>query len=171
MVISGYQRIVQSMSLSYKTKADPSAKSREVRIEFDPPLAGYEEVKPRLLAMTADAQESLGMVRAKFTLFVFAHRDHTRTTVQGSPNIRFQAHTRSILPHPRAAPARLYDRRAVLRRHRVGRGPGIAPHVWRGHDVQVAMGTRRRNTWPGGVVCPTPVYETSDGSCCWSELL
>ena len=49
------------MTLLYKVKGDPNSK-KSVRVEFDPPLAGYEEVKPRLLAMTADAQESLGMV-------------------------------------------------------------------------------------------------------------
>lgn len=52
------------MTLLYKVKGqlDPE---KSVRVDFDPPLAGYEEVKPRLLAMTADAQESLGMVRAE----------------------------------------------------------------------------------------------------------
>ena len=48
------------MNLSYVVK-DGSKKT--TRISFDPPLSGYEEVKPRLLSMTADAQESLGMVR------------------------------------------------------------------------------------------------------------
>lgn len=32
------------------------------RIPFDPPLAGYEEVRPRLVAMKADAEEKVGMV-------------------------------------------------------------------------------------------------------------
>ncbi|TFK51225.1 hypothetical protein OE88DRAFT_1630174 [Heliocybe sulcata] len=36
----------------------------EVRARFDPPLAGYEEVKPRLMAMKADAEEALGMMKA-----------------------------------------------------------------------------------------------------------
>lgn len=49
------------MTLEYKVK-DKGEEKKEVRVQFDPPLAGYEEVKPRLLAMTADAQESLGMV-------------------------------------------------------------------------------------------------------------
>jgi hypothetical protein len=35
----------------------------EVRVPLDPPLLGYEEVKPRLLGMKAEAQEGLGMVR------------------------------------------------------------------------------------------------------------
>lgn len=48
------------MNLSYVVK-DGSKKT--TRIPFDPPLSGYDEVKPRLLSMTADAQESLGMVR------------------------------------------------------------------------------------------------------------
>lgn len=33
-----------------------------VLIPINPPLSGYEDVKPRLLAMKADAQEGLGMV-------------------------------------------------------------------------------------------------------------
>jgi len=35
-----------------------------VRVPLDPPLLGYEEVKPRLLAMKAEAQEGLGMIKA-----------------------------------------------------------------------------------------------------------
>lgn len=51
------------MTLSYKTKGNAESDvKKEVRVEFDPPLAGYEEVKPRLMTMTAVAQEELGMV-------------------------------------------------------------------------------------------------------------
>jgi hypothetical protein len=32
-------------------------------VEFDPPLLGYEEVKPRLLGMKVDADSALGTVR------------------------------------------------------------------------------------------------------------
>ena len=35
---------------------------KQLTVPFEPPLAGYEEVKPRLLAMKLDAEESLGMV-------------------------------------------------------------------------------------------------------------
>ncbi|KAF9222279.1 hypothetical protein BS17DRAFT_783463 [Gyrodon lividus] len=50
----------QGMNLSYKlTSGDASS----VHVKFDPPLAGYDEVKPRLLAMKADAQEGLGMLQ------------------------------------------------------------------------------------------------------------
>ena len=48
------------MDLTYTTKA---GESKQVRVVFDPPLAGYEEVKPRLMNMKADAEEALGMVR------------------------------------------------------------------------------------------------------------
>ncbi|TDL16053.1 hypothetical protein BD410DRAFT_795783 [Rickenella mellea] len=52
------------MALEYVLKGDgPKDANRSVRVEFDPPLSGYEEVKPRLLGMTADAQESLGMTK------------------------------------------------------------------------------------------------------------
>ncbi|KAH9847773.1 hypothetical protein C2E23DRAFT_863142 [Lenzites betulinus] len=49
------------MNLTYQTKGGAT---KEVRVLFDPPLAGYEEVKPRLLGMKADAEEELGMVPA-----------------------------------------------------------------------------------------------------------
>ena len=52
------------MDLEYKMKgALASSKPPVVRVEFDPPLLGYEEVKPRLLGMKADADEALGTVR------------------------------------------------------------------------------------------------------------
>ncbi|KAI0288592.1 hypothetical protein BC826DRAFT_1037161 [Russula brevipes] len=53
----------KGMDLEYKTKESP-AKPQAVRVEFDPPLLGYEEVKPRLLGMKADADEALGTVKA-----------------------------------------------------------------------------------------------------------
>ena len=52
----------QGMDLEYKIK-DASGKPQVVRVEFDPPLRGYDEVKPRLLGMKADADEALGTVR------------------------------------------------------------------------------------------------------------
>ena len=36
---------------------------RDVYVPIDPPLSGYDDVKPRLLEMKALAQEGLGMVR------------------------------------------------------------------------------------------------------------
>ena len=54
----------QAMTLSYTLKG--SDKTEAVRVEFDPPLIGYDEVKPRLLGMKLDAEESLGMVRHIF---------------------------------------------------------------------------------------------------------
>ncbi|KZP06710.1 hypothetical protein FIBSPDRAFT_763981 [Athelia psychrophila] len=41
-----------------------SSQKKVVVVEIDPPLSGYEEVKPRLLSMKADAQEGLGMIKA-----------------------------------------------------------------------------------------------------------
>lgn len=51
----------QAMTLSYKLTASPSTE-QTLRITFDPSLTGYDEVKPRLLSMKLDAEESLGMV-------------------------------------------------------------------------------------------------------------
>jgi hypothetical protein len=56
---SGLHR--QSMTLTYSVKG--TKEKRAVKVSFDPPLLGYEEVKPRLLGMKAEAQEGLGMVR------------------------------------------------------------------------------------------------------------
>ncbi|KAH9920639.1 uncharacterized protein B0H18DRAFT_1023770 [Fomitopsis serialis] len=52
----------KDMTLTYQTKGGSSEK--EVRVQFDPPLLGYEEVKPRLISMKVDAEEALGMARA-----------------------------------------------------------------------------------------------------------
>jgi len=50
------------MDIRYQTSSSGDEKI-SIRIEFEPPLSGYEEVKPRLLSMKADAEEALGMVR------------------------------------------------------------------------------------------------------------
>ena len=57
------------MDLTYLTKLGGTTQS--VRVVFDPPLAGYEEVKPRLLSMKADADEALGTVRITISFSVF----------------------------------------------------------------------------------------------------
>ncbi|KAG1803913.1 uncharacterized protein HD556DRAFT_1484527 [Suillus plorans] len=49
------------MTPVYKLK---SGQSNTSRVSFDPPLSGYEEVKPQLLSMKAEAQEGLGMLKA-----------------------------------------------------------------------------------------------------------
>jgi Domain of unknown function (DUF4499) len=48
------------MTLGYKLEG--SSDENFVKIDFEPPLSGYDEVKPRLLSMKLDAEESLGMV-------------------------------------------------------------------------------------------------------------
>ncbi|KZP23904.1 hypothetical protein FIBSPDRAFT_910027 [Athelia psychrophila] len=52
----------KSMTLTCTIKG--SLQKKVVVVEIDPPLSGYEEVKPRLLSMKADAQEGLGMIKA-----------------------------------------------------------------------------------------------------------
>ena len=42
-----------------------TGKPNVVRVEFDPPLLDYEEVKPRLLGIKSEADEALGAVRPK----------------------------------------------------------------------------------------------------------
>lgn len=43
---------------------------KTVVVSFDPPLSGYEDVKPRLLEMKSLAQEGLGMVCLCFSFLV-----------------------------------------------------------------------------------------------------
>ena len=62
--------LFQGMDLEYKIK-DASGRPQVVRVEFDPPLRGYEEVKPRLLGMKADADEALGTVRDRSPCSLF----------------------------------------------------------------------------------------------------
>ena len=62
------------MNLTYQVKG--STDTKEVRVEFDPPLLGYEEVKPRLMDMKGQAEEQLGMVRPSS----FSHLNCARTT-------------------------------------------------------------------------------------------
>jgi len=59
------------MDIRYQSPSSGDGKV-SIRIKFDPPLFGYEEVKPRLLSMKAVAEEALGMVAVpqvtKFTI-------------------------------------------------------------------------------------------------------
>jgi len=61
----------RGMDISYKTPSSGDEKI-SIRIGFEPPLSGYEEVKPRLLSMKAHAAEALGMAPVpritKFTI-------------------------------------------------------------------------------------------------------
>jgi hypothetical protein len=45
------------------------SQKKVVVVPIQPPLSGYEEVKPRLLEMKAFAQEGLGMVRIHIRLY------------------------------------------------------------------------------------------------------
>jgi len=57
----------KSMTLTCTMKG---GSKKDVRVPIDPPLSGYEDVKPRLLEMKAFAQEGLGMIKApKITSF------------------------------------------------------------------------------------------------------
>jgi hypothetical protein len=54
------------MDIHYQTSSSGDEKI-SIRIGFEPPLSGYEEVKPRLLSTKADAEEALQMVTANPT--------------------------------------------------------------------------------------------------------
>jgi len=61
----------KGMTLSCQTKSHLSSK-QTVHVAFDPPLMGYDEVKPRLLGMKVDADEALGTAKApQITSFRF----------------------------------------------------------------------------------------------------
>ncbi|KIO20200.1 hypothetical protein M407DRAFT_140133 [Tulasnella calospora MUT 4182] len=51
----------KGMDMTYTLKGHSTPSF--IRIPFDPPLMGYEEVKPRLMSMKVDAEESLGMAK------------------------------------------------------------------------------------------------------------
>ncbi|KAG1720384.1 hypothetical protein EDB19DRAFT_1647161 [Suillus lakei] len=69
----------KGMTLVYELK---SGQSNTIRVSFDPPLSGYEEVKPRLLSMKAEAQEGLGMLKApQITTFQIPRTTATITGV------------------------------------------------------------------------------------------
>jgi hypothetical protein len=85
--------LLQGMDLEFKTK-DSAAKPQVVRVAFDPPLTGYEEVKPRLLGMKADADEALGTVCDPFAPRPRSIHPHgTRSPHFAVPML---AHTRPI---------------------------------------------------------------------------
>jgi hypothetical protein len=54
------------------TYTSGSKEEKQVRVTFEPPLLGYEEVKPRMIGMKLDAEESLGMVSRSHLSFIFA---------------------------------------------------------------------------------------------------
>lgn len=89
---------LKGMTLSYNLKGAGSGAKKEVRVVFDPPLAGYEEVKPRLMTMTAVAQEELGMVRLLSSHIPWLVQDklntpeHAHATGKSTPNHHLPHH-------------------------------------------------------------------------------
>jgi len=86
------------MDLEYKMKDTlKSSKPQVVRVEFDPPLLGYEEVKPRLLGMKAEADEALGTVRPKIPHSLTQLKPHP-------PSISHNVHNPAITLYQAKAP-------------------------------------------------------------------
>ena len=46
---------LEAMVLEYRS----AARTGTVQVDFDPPLAGFEEVRPRLVALVADARQRI----------------------------------------------------------------------------------------------------------------
>jgi len=63
-ISSAEMSAIDSKSMTLTCKLKGGNEKKVVRIPIDPPLLGYEEVKPRLLSMKAEAQEGLGMIKA-----------------------------------------------------------------------------------------------------------
>lgn len=72
------------MDMTYTLKGQTAPLS--IRIPFDPPLLGYEEVKPRLMSMKVDAEEALGMVRLLFTYVPSSHTENGSSHLGQEPN-------------------------------------------------------------------------------------
>ncbi|RDB18392.1 hypothetical protein Hypma_000356 [Hypsizygus marmoreus] len=69
-ITSAEMTSIDSKSMTLTCTLTAGAK-KEVRIPIDPPLNGYDDVKPRLLEMKAIAQENLGMIKTpRITGFV-----------------------------------------------------------------------------------------------------
>lgn len=68
---------------------------KEVYIPIEPPLRGYEDVKPRLLEMKALAQEGLGMVRTTSSDCQIRKYSHSSQKIK-APHITTFDFTRNI---------------------------------------------------------------------------
>ncbi|KAF8465142.1 hypothetical protein DFH94DRAFT_783941 [Russula ochroleuca] len=106
----------KGMDLEYKMKgALASSRPQVVRVEFDPPLLGYDEVKPRLLGMKVDADEALGTVKApQITHFELPFQIWITTSL-----LLFQVYV-SSMPHDSSSNAKFWWLARTLR-------PGVFP--------------------------------------------
>ncbi|KAJ3875246.1 hypothetical protein F5051DRAFT_357414 [Lentinula edodes] len=94
----------KSMTLSCKMK---NGSTKEVRVAIDPPMTGYDDVKPRLLEMKAIAQEGLGMIKTpKITSFQFPSAA-LRVLFIMYPILAYFAYVPVNDPSPLFLPARL----------------------------------------------------------------
>jgi len=108
------------MVLSYVTKGDVKT---QVVIPFNPPLSGYDEVKPRLLSMKLDAEEALGMTkRPQITTF-----ELRRDAFISISLISFLIYTTFSVASPSSSPYNI----GPWIRSAVG-GPKIIRYIWWG---------------------------------------
>jgi hypothetical protein len=103
------------MDITYTTGGK---EEKQARVKFDPPLLGYEEVKPRMIGMKADAEESLGMVSLFFldndylslhafvcasatssSFFVIVEFDSSHLSDPRSSNYRIQRRSKGFYLH------------------------------------------------------------------------
>lgn len=159
------------MTLTYTAKSGGAEK--EVRVQFDPPLLGYEEVKPRLISMKVDAEEALGMVRM--------HPPHLRPSVRAYYSCLAGTRTTNHhLPHPlfhmdnddSDGWPRLCD--VLSRATRAELPPRLPPGAFRAHGLarlgpRGVMGDDRGFAPTRGRVCAGLGSETPNAVHHWSE--
>jgi len=79
-ITSAEMSAIDSKSMTLTCTLKDGAK-KQVRVVIDPPLSGYDDVKPRLLEMKALSQEGLGMIKSPvFMTFEFPTRMVLKTT-------------------------------------------------------------------------------------------
>ncbi|KAF9005145.1 hypothetical protein BDQ17DRAFT_1240532 [Cyathus striatus] len=72
----------KGMTLNCRMK---DGSNKEVRVPIEPPLNGYDDVKPRLLEMKALAQEGLGMIKTpQVTTFKLPRRECIASGIFGA---------------------------------------------------------------------------------------
>ncbi|KAF8966130.1 hypothetical protein BDZ97DRAFT_1658107 [Flammula alnicola] len=84
VITSAEMSAIDTKSMTLTCTLKGGAK-KEVRVPIEPPMSGYDDVKPRLLEMKAFAQEGLGMIKApKITTFEFPGQAWISGVVVGS---------------------------------------------------------------------------------------
>ncbi|KAJ3570705.1 hypothetical protein NP233_g4231 [Leucocoprinus birnbaumii] len=118
----------KSMMLTCTLK---NGNKKEVYIPIEPPLRGYEDVKPRLLEMKAFAQEGLGMIKAPHITAFEVTRD-IRISAAVMLTTAYLAYSPVNSPSPLFQPANLVQQFV---------GAGILRNLGSHRDLHPSFGT------------------------------